>query len=124
MGSPTWHDKTVEERLELVHAVWEGRAVGTWQLAGSPHLERVFPGYSHFEQMKVGDESGSAPHLGAALLGGVGLARGVPALSTARGARLRIPARGGGVSVAVARALGSRGTASRRRGGSRRPCTT
>ena len=55
---PTWHRKSDEELRELLRGVWEGEVVGTWQLAGGPERERVFPGYAGFETMACLGASG------------------------------------------------------------------
>jgi hypothetical protein len=46
---PRWHRKSEPELRRILRLVWEGRAIGTWQLRDRAELQRVFPGFAKFE---------------------------------------------------------------------------
>lgn len=46
---PRWHRKSEPELRQILRLVWEGQAIGTWQLRDRAELNRVFPGFAKFE---------------------------------------------------------------------------
>lgn len=57
--TPIWHVKSDDELRELVRLVWEGRAVGSWQLSSWREVERIFPGFQQFEIPKGMEQAGA-----------------------------------------------------------------